>query len=91
MCWVSLNIIQALWRADVIGQSTDWSSVSSHIIVLPLPEERHNEVAYELSSQNLGEEVNVRHEGTLQDDWDVGSIEQLNWVWLSETSHLSAA
>jgi len=27
----------------------------------------------------------------LQDDWDVGGVEQLDWVWLSETSHLLAA
>jgi len=65
--------------------------MSSHVIVLPLSKERHNEVASELPGQNLGEEVDVGHEGTLQYDWDVRGVEQLNWVWLSETSHLSAA
>jgi len=37
----------------------------------------------------LGEEINIGNESSLQNDWDVGSVEQLNWIWLSETSHLS--
>jgi hypothetical protein len=27
----------------------------------------------------------------LKDDWNVGGVEKLDWVWLLETSHLSAA
>jgi hypothetical protein len=64
--------------------------MSSHIVVLPLAEEANDEVASELTSQDLGEEVDVRHEGSLQDDWDVRGVEQLDWVWLLEASHLSA-
>jgi len=37
----------------------------------------------------LGEEINVGNESCLQNDWDVGSVEQLDWIWLSESSHLS--
>ena len=65
--------------------------MSSHVIVLPLSEETNNEVASELSSQDLGEEIDVGNEGTLENDWNVGSVEEFDWVWLSETSHLSAA
>jgi len=36
----------------------------------------------------LGEEINIGNESSLQNDWNVGSVEQLNWIWLSETSHL---
>jgi len=36
----------------------------------------------------LGEEINIGNESGLQNDWNVGSVEQLNWIWLSETSHL---
>lgn len=64
--------------------------MSSHVIVLPLTEESHNEVSSKLTGQDLGEEVNVRNEIRLKDDWDVRSIKQLNWIRLLETSHLSA-
>jgi len=37
----------------------------------------------------LGEEVNIGNESSLQNNWNVRSVEQLNWIWLSETSHLS--
>ena len=56
--------------------------MTSHIIVLPFSEERHDEVTSELSSQDLGEEINVGNESCLQNDWDVGSVEQLDWIWL---------
>ena len=91
MNWVSLDVIKTLRRTDVVSKSTNWGGVSSHVIVLPLSEKTDNEVASELSSQDLGEEVDVRDESTLKDDGDVGSVEKLDRVWLSETSHLSAA
>ena len=65
--------------------------MSGHIIVLPFSEETNNEVSSELSSQDLGEEIDVAHKGSLEDDWNVGSVEKLDWVWLSETSHFLAA
>lgn len=63
--------------------------MTSHIIVLPFSEKWHDEVTSEFSSQDLGEEINVWNECCLQNDWDVGSVEQLDWIWLSESSHLS--
>jgi hypothetical protein len=41
--------------------------------------------------EHLGEEVQVGHEGGLQDDWDVRGVEELDWVGLSVASHLSGA
>jgi hypothetical protein len=38
----------------------------------------------------LGEEVDIRNESSLQNNWDVTGVEQLNRVWLSETSLLSS-
>ena len=64
--------------------------MSSHVIILPFSKKSYDEVSSELSSQDLGEEVDVRDESSLQDDWNVGGVEQLDWVWLSESSHLSA-
>lgn len=90
MDWISLDVIQALWWTNVVGKTSNWGSVSSHVIILPFSKESNNEVTSELSSENLGEEVDVLDESTLENDWDVGSVEQLDWIWLSETSHLSA-
>lgn len=64
--------------------------MSGHVIILPLSEESDNEVSLELSSQDLGEEIDIAHKGGLKDDWNVRGVEKLDWVWLSETSHLLA-
>ncbi len=90
MDWVSLDVIHTLGWADVVRKSSNRGSVSSHVIVLPLSKKSNDEVSSELPGQNLGEEVDVGDKGTLQDDGDVGSVEELDWVWLSEASHLSA-
>jgi hypothetical protein len=65
--------------------------MSSHVVVLPLSKKSNDEVSSELSSQDLGEEVDVGNESGLEDDWDVGGVEKFDWIWLSETSHLLAA
>jgi hypothetical protein len=36
--WISLDVIEALWWADIVSQSTNWCAVSWHIIVLPFTE-----------------------------------------------------
>jgi len=71
MDWILLNIIETLWRTDIVGKSTDWSLMTSHIIVLPLAKESNKNVASELSSQNLCEEVDVGNKSSLKDDWNV--------------------
>lgn len=83
--------MEGLWWRDVVSKSANWSLVAGHVVVLPLSEEANNEVASELSSQDLSEEVDVGHKGGLEDDWDIGGVEELDWEWLSETSHLLAA
>ena len=88
--WVSHDVMHRLWWGDVIGKSSNWCLMSSHVIILPFSKESNNEVALELSSQDLGEEIDIAHKGGLKDDWNVGGVEKLDWVWLSETSHLLA-
>jgi len=88
---ILLNVIHTLWRTDVICESTDWCLMAGHIVILPFSKETNNEVSSELSSEDLGEEVDVGNECSLEDDWDVGGIEQFDWIWLLESSHLSAA
>ena len=65
--------------------------MSSHVVILPLSEKSNDEVSSELSSQDLGEEVDVGNESGLKDDWDVRGVEKFDWIWLSETSHFLAA
>jgi len=65
--------------------------MASHVIILPLSEKTDDEIASELSGEDLGEEVDVGDESSLENDWDVGGVEKLDGVWLSETSHLLAA
>ena len=91
MSWVSLNVIKALWWRDIVRKSTNWCLMTSHIIILPLSEKTDDEVASELPSQHLGEEIDVGDEGSLQNNWDVRGIEEFDGIWLSVTSHLFAA
>ena len=86
---VLLNVIETLRRADVVGEATDGSRATSHIIILPLAEEANDEVAAEAGRQNLREEVNVADERSLQNDGDVRRVEQLDGEGLSVTLGLS--
>lgn len=61
-----------------------------HVIFLPFSEQADDEVALELLVQDLREEVKVGNESGLQDNGDVGGVEELNWVWLLVALHLSA-
>jgi hypothetical protein len=45
--------------------------VSGHVILLPLTQEVYKEVTLEFLSKNLGEEIEIGHKGSLENDWDV--------------------
>ena len=68
---ILLNIIETLWGADIVSKTTDWCLMASHIIVLPLAKETNKDVSSELSGEDLSEEVNVRNESGLKDNWNV--------------------
>lgn len=68
---VALDVNPVARRADVVSKTADWSRVASHVVFLPLSNERHKEVAFELSVEHLTEEVQVANECSLEDDWDV--------------------
>ena len=90
MDWVLLNIVEALWWADVVGKAANGLLVTGHVIVLPLSKESDQEITSESLGQNLGEEVDVADECSLQNNWDVRSVEKLDWEWLLEASLLSS-
>ena len=71
MNWVLLNVIKTLRRTDVVSETTNRSLMPSHIVVLPLAEETNDEVASEFPGQDLSEEVDVRNESGLKNDWNI--------------------
>ena len=73
-------------RRYVVSETTDGCGVALHVILLPLSNEANEEVASELAMQDLREEVEVRYEGCLQDDGDIGGVEQLDRVWVGLSS-----
>ena len=87
---VPSQIVDGLRWRDVVGQSSDGLLVSSHVIVLPFTQKSDNKVSSESRGENLGEEIYIRDEGSLQNDRNVASVEQLNRVWLPEASLLSS-
>jgi len=64
--------------------------VACHVIVLPLAQQADYEIAFELSVENLREEVKIGNEGGLENDGNVRSVEKLNRVGLLISFHLSA-
>ena len=77
---ISLNIEEIFGRRNIVSQSTNGSRVASHVVLLPLSEERHEEVTLKLAVEHLTEEVEVGNESCLQDDWDVRSVEKFDRV-----------
>lgn len=74
---------------DIVNESTNRDSLdTTHVNLLPLSEESDEEVTSEVPVQDLGHEVQVGHESSLEDDRDVGSVEQLNGVGGSLSSDL---
>jgi len=67
-------------RRDVVSETTDGGGVASHVVILPLAQEANEEVALELAVKNLGKEVQVGDDSGLEDDGDVGGIEELDGV-----------
>jgi len=65
MEWISLDVKQISWWGDVVSQTTDGSLMASHVVLLPLSNERDEVVVSEFLVKNLGEEVQVTYEGSL--------------------------
>ena len=72
---------------DVVSEATDRCRVALHVILLPLSNEADEEVASELAMEDLWEEVEVGYEGCLQDDRDIGGVEELDRVGIGLSSN----
>ena len=77
---VFYDFSERLRRHHIVGQTANWSRISLHVKVLPHTKELHEEVSTEFTVENLGEEVKIGHEGCLENDGDVGSVEELDRV-----------
>jgi hypothetical protein len=65
--------------------------MASHVILLPLSKQVHKEVSFELLGKDLREEVEVGDEGSLENDGDVGGVEELNGIRLFVALHFPGA
>lgn len=90
---VSLDVHEVAGRTDVVSKSTDGCSSSRDVVLSPLSDEADEIVTRLsiLSVKNLGEEVEVGDESSLEDDGDVRSIEQLDGERHFVTTHLSVS
>lgn len=73
------------WRT-VVSQSTDRDRLTTVIKILPLSQQVDEHVGFVTTVQQLGEEVHVGDESGLENDRDIGRVEELNGI----TSVLSA-
>jgi hypothetical protein len=90
---ISLDVHEVAGRTDVVSKSTDGCSSSRYVVLSPLSDEADEIVTRLsiLSVENLGEEVEVGDESSLEDDGDVRSIEQLDGERHFVTTHLSVS
>ena len=88
---VSLDVNPITRWANVIRKTSDWGRVTSHIVLLPFSDERNEEVTLELSVEHLTEEVEIGNEGSLENDWDIRCVKQLNGVGSLVASDTSAS
>ena len=88
---VSLDVDPVTRRANIVGKTSDGGRVASHVVLLPFSNERNEEVAFELSVEHLTEEVEIGNEGSLENDWDVRSVKQLDGVGSLVASDTSAS
>ena len=78
MEWISDNGVEVSWGRDIISETTNWDTVSSHFNILPLAKKSDKEESLEFSVEELGEEIEVGDQGSVEHDGDVGSVEQLD-------------
>ena len=66
-------------RADVVGDATDGDHLTT-LVVLPLAEKTNEDIGRGTVVQELGDEVQVGNQGSLEDNGHVRGVEQLDGV-----------
>lgn len=75
---IPLDVRKVTGWWNVVGEAANGCGITSHVEFLPLADELNEEIASELAVQDLTEEVQVGDDSCLQNDWDVGSVEELD-------------
>ena len=70
---------EGLWRREVVAESSDGVGTAT-TGVIPDSEQVDEEVSGKLDTEHLGYHVEVGHESGLEDDGNVGGVEQLDGV-----------
>lgn len=81
--WIRDDVEEGSGWRDIVGKSSDWDRVdlsAGSSKLLPASEKADQWVRWESSEEHLGQEVEVGDQGSLQDNWDVGGVEKLDWV-----------
>ena len=68
------------WRRNPISQPTHWNASASDI--LPSSQKPNDEVSFEPAVQYLRHDIHVGNKGGLEDDTDVGCIEEFDGILL---------
>ena len=67
-------------RGDVVDKSSNWNHLSLVASLLPVSEESSQERTLEIPEEHLREEIHVRNQRRLQDNWYVGSVEESDGI-----------
>lgn len=90
MEWIREGVAELSWWGDIVSQTANWDTLSAHLEFLPVAKKINEEISSEFLRKHLGEEEEVGDQSTLQNDWDVRGVEQLNRVswWLDTLGSL---
>ena len=72
---IGLDIEEISRRRNIVCETTNGCTHTTNISLRPFSKEGDEVVALVLAMEHLREEVEVRHEGSLEDDGDVASVE----------------
>jgi hypothetical protein len=87
MKWIPCQFKEVSWWGEIVCESSCWHTVASPFNFLPYTKKFDEEISSELLIQYLGEEVDIGNQGTLENDWHVGCVEEFDWVWLMVSSY----
>ena len=87
------HLPKGLRSRDVVGKAAYWEhlAVLRVLALVPLSKQVHDDVALEPLEEDLGEEVEVADEGSLQDDGHVARVEEIDGVLLLARAAVQAA
>lgn len=74
------HMAQRFWWREVVAEARDWVGAHGSICCWPHTQEADKDVACETRGEHLRDDVQVADQGTLQNDGNVGGVEELDRV-----------